>query len=426
MSKSFEDWLSQYNIQLSHLIQVAEAFGLILLIAIVIHVVLHRVVVVWLKSRASKSEAFWRHELFSGNLFSQIALLIQGVVIGIQANLWLSQESALREMLLIIVELWVVLYAMLSIFSLLNVIDALLSRTQVGRNMPTRGIIQSIKIIIFVIAALLFTSILIGKSPIILLSGLGAMTAVVMLVFRDPILGLVAGVQLSANKMLSVGDWLEMPKYGADGDVIDISLTTVKIQNWDKTITTVPTYALISDSFKNWKGMTESGGRRIKRSVMIDATSVRFLNEVEVSKLTKIQLLEPYINSKVEELTLYNEQHDVNNTSSINGRRLTNLGSFRVYLEHYLRAHKDIHNDMTLMVRQLAPTHDGIAMEVYCFTSTTIWVDYERIQSDIFDHLYAVMPEFNLRVSQAPTGSDFRQWNQDKTNLASSGQVSNG
>ncbi|HBV75942.1 MULTISPECIES: mechanosensitive ion channel family protein [Vibrio] len=409
MLKSFEGWLGQYNIHLSDLIQVAEALGLILLIAIVIHLMFHRVFLVRLKSSANKSRAIWRNALFSSNLFSQIALLIQGVVVGFQANLWLSQESELREILLTIVSLWIVLYALLSIFSLLNILDVLLERTQTGRNMPTRGIIQSIKIIIFVIAALLSTSILIGKSPIILLSGLGAMTAVVMLVFRDPILGLVAGVQLSANKMLSVGDWLEMPKHGADGDVIEINLTTVKVQNWDKTITTVPTYALISDSFKNWKGMTEAGGRRIKRSVMIDATSVHFLNEVEVSELTKVHFLETYIKSKVEEITLYNEEHHINNISSINGRRLTNLGSFRVYLEHYLRAHQDINNSMTLMVRQLAPTRDGIPMEIYCFTTTTVWGDYERIQSDIFDHLYAAMPEFKLRVSQAPTGNDFHR-----------------
>lgn len=409
MLKSFEGWLGQYNIHLSDLIQVAEALGLILLIAIVIHLMFHRVFLVRLKSRANKSRAIWRNALFSSNLFSQIALLVQGVVVGFQANLWLSQESALREILLTIVSLWIVLYALLSIFSLLNILDVLLERTQTGRNMPTRGIIQSIKIIIFVIAALLSTSILIGKSPIILLSGLGAMTAVVMLVFRDPILGLVAGVQLSANKMLSVGDWLEMPKHGADGDVIEINLTTVKVQNWDKTITTVPTYALISDSFKNWKGMIEAGGRRIKRSVMIDATSVHFLNEVEVSELTKVHFLETYIKSKVEEITLYNEEHHINNISSINGRRLTNLGSFRVYLEHYLRAHQDINNSMTLMVRQLAPTRDGIPMEIYCFTTTTVWGDYERIQSDIFDHLYAAMPEFKLRVSQAPTGNDFHR-----------------
>lgn len=410
MLESMTQWLSQYGIEMSQVIHLAQALGLIVLIAIAIHLFLHRGVVAWLKRYADKSHASWRHVLFSGSLFSRIALLIQGIVIGVQAKWWLSPDSAVREVILTFVALWVVIYSLLVLYSLLSVLEVLLSRTLVGRNMPLRGITQSIKIILFIIAALFVTSILIGKSPLILLSGVGAMTAVIMLVFKDPILGLVAGVQLSANKMLSVGDWLEMPKYGADGDVIDISLTTVKVQNWDKTITTIPTYALISDSFKNWKGMREAGGRRIKRSVLIDASSVQFLADDDIERLTHAQLLEPYIKQKVQEITVYNREHKVDESSIINGRRLTNLGSFRAYLERYLRAHPEVHQNMTLMVRQLAPTHEGIALELYCFTATTVWVDYERIQSDIFDHLYAVLPEFGLRVSQAPTGSDFRQW----------------
>ncbi len=410
MLESMAQWLSQYDIEISQLIHIAEALGLIVLIAIAIHILLHRGVVAWLKRHAEQSQASWRHVLFAGNLFSRIALLIQGAVIGIQAKWWLSPDSAIREGILTFVALWIVVYALLALYSLLNILEVLLARTPVGKNVPIKGIAQSLKILLFIIAALLVTSVLIGKSPLILLSGIGAMTAVIMLVFKDPILGLVAGVQLSANKMLSVGDWLEMPKYGADGDVIDISLTTVKVQNWDKTITTIPTYALISDSFKNWKGMRESGGRRIKRSVLIDASSVHFLSRHEIERLTHAQLLEPYIKQKVEEITSYNRAHNVDDSSLINGRRLTNLGSFRAYLERYLRAHPDVHQQMTLMVRQLAPTHEGIALELYCFTATTVWVEYERIQSDIFDHLYAVLPEFGLRVSQAPTGSDFRHW----------------
>ncbi|NAW69719.1 mechanosensitive ion channel [Vibrio sp. V27_P1S3P104] len=410
MLESMTQWLSQYGIKMSQVIQLTEALGLIVLIAIVIHILLHRGVVAWLKRHAEQSQASWRHVLFAGNLFSRIALMIQGIVIGIQAKWWLAPDSAIRESILMFVALWVVIYALLALYSLLNALEVLLSRTSIGRNMPLKGISQSLKIILFIIAALLITSVLIGKSPLILLSGVGAMTAVIMLVFKDPILGLVAGVQLSANKMLSVGDWLEMPKYGADGAVIDISLTTVKVQNWDKTITTIPTYALISDSFKNWKGMQESGGRRIKRSVLIDASSIHFLSEREIERLTHAQLLEPYIKQKVEEITAYNREHQVDDSTPINGRRLTNLGSFRAYLERYLRAHPEIHQHMTLMVRQLAPTHEGVALELYCFTATTVWVEYERIQSDIFDHLYAVLPEFDLRVSQAPTGSDFRHW----------------
>lgn len=418
MLTSFNDWLSKHNIELSRFTDLAEALGLIVLIAIVIHLVLHRGVLVWLKHQANKSKAVWRHALFSGSLFNRIALLIQGAVIGVQAHLWLSNDSLTRNIILTTVELWVILFAMLSVFSLLNVIEFSLNRTPIARNVPVKGGIQSVKIIVFIIAALLFTSVLLDKSPVILLSGLGAMTAVFMLVFRDPLLGLVAGVQLSANKMLSVGDWLEMPKYGADGDVIDISLTTVKVQNWDKTITTIPAYALISDSFKNWKGMTESGGRRIKRSILIDATSVRFLETEEAFALSKAHYLESYIQNKVEEIANYNKEHNIDHSCRINGRRLTNLGSFRAYLERYLKSHKDIRQDMTLMVRQLPPTHEGIPIEIYCFTNTTAWTEYEGIQSDIFDHVYAVIPEFKLRVSQAPSGSDFRSWASEKSQIS--------
>lgn len=409
-----KDLLNHYGIENSQFINVVEALGLIVLISIVIHLVLHRGVLVWMKYRIDKSKITWRYVLFRGKLFNHIALLIQGIVIAIQTNLWLSADSAFRDVILTVVGLWIIWFAMLSLFSLLNVVDTALNRTQIGRDMPVRGIIQSIKIIVFIVASFLFASVLFGKSPLILLSGFGAMTAVSMLIFKDPILGFVAGVQLSANKMLSVGDWLEMPKYGADGAVIDISLTTVKVQNWDKTITTIPAYALISDSFKNWKGMTESGGRRIKRSVLIDATSVRFINKEETLSLSKTHFLETYIKTKVEEVSAYNKQHNVDDTNLINGRRLTNIGSFRAYLEHYLLAHQHIRKDMTLMVRQLPPTHEGISIELYCFTDTTVWAEYEAIQSDIFDHVYAVLPEFKLNIAQAPTGSDFRSWSESK------------
>jgi miniconductance mechanosensitive channel len=255
---------------------------------------------------------------------------------------------------------------------------------------------------------LLIVSTLIGKSPVILLSGLGAMTAVLMLVFKDPILGLVAGIQLSANNMLAVGDWLEMGRYGADGEVIDIGLTTVKVKNWDHTITTIPTYALISDSFKNWRGMSESGGRRIKRSLRLDAASVRFLNEADIHRLQKARLLDGYLNDKVQEISRYNSEQAADMTSLVNGRRLTNLGTFRAYLAAMLRQHPHIHQQMTLMVRQLESGSEGIPIEIYAFTSTTSWVEYEGIQADIFDHIFAVLPEFDLRVHQSPTGFDMR------------------
>ncbi|MEQ4794472.1 mechanosensitive ion channel domain-containing protein, partial [Klebsiella variicola subsp. variicola] len=224
-------------------------------------------------------------------------------------------------------------------------------------------------------------SLLIGKSPLILLSGLGAMTAVLMLVFKDPIMGLVAGIQLSANNMISLGDWLEMPKYGADGAVIDISLTTVKVRNWDNTVTTIPTYSLISDSFKNWQAMTKSGGRRIKRSLSLDINSIHFLDKKQIDDLEKAHLLAPYIKNKESEINDFNAALGNESQVPLNQRAMTNIGTFRAYVEAYLKNHPNVHKQMTIMVRQLAPTSDGLPIEIYAFTNTTVWVQYEAIQS---------------------------------------------
>lgn len=258
-------------------------------------------------------------------------------------------------------------------------------------------------------------ALLIGKSPLILLSGLGAMTAIMMLVFKDPIMGLVAGIQLSANNMVNIGDWLEMPKYGADGAVTDIGLTTVKVRNWDNTVTTIPTYALISDSFKNWKGMTESGGRRIKRSIRLDTTSIHFLDQEQIDSLVKANLLEPYIGDKISEIKVFNSSIPEDRVTPLNQRRLTNIGTFRAYVEAYLKAHPKIHKNMTIMVRQLESDSNGLPIEIYAFTNTTVWVEYEGSQSDIFDHIFSILPQFELRVHQSPTGTDMRAIGQTVT-----------
>jgi miniconductance mechanosensitive channel len=239
-----------------------------------------------------------------------------------------------------------------------------------------------------------------------LLGGMGAMTAVLMLVFKDPILGFVAGIQLTSNRLLAVGDWIEMPKYGADGSVIEVALTTVKVQNWDMTITTIPTYALISDSFKNWQGMAESGGRRIKRAVYIDLQTIRFCTEEMLERFRKIQYIAAYICEKQTELDEYNRQHGVDQVTLANGRRLTNIGTFRAYVIAYLRHHPMINQNMTFLVRQLAPTSRGLPLEIYVFSKEKRWVNYEAIQADIFDHILAVAPEFDLRVFQEPSGND--------------------
>ncbi len=402
-------WLESIGLEITPLVATAIVITIILLTALVIHLVLHHGVLRLLEAYARGSKRVWQAAFFRHKLFQRLALTLQGVILLGQARLWLGLDSPLLPGIEVVIYLWLVLFAMLSLFSLLNTVEDISVNSPHSRRLPVRGIFQSIKLVTSILAIIYAVSLIIGKSPAILLSGLGAMTAVLLLVFKDTILGLVAGIQLSANDMLAVGDWLEMPKYGADGDVIDINLTTVKVRNWDKTITTIPTYALISDSFKNWRGMSEAGGRRIKRSIYIDATSVKFLNEQDLDKLRKAQLLSAYIENKVAEIKKYNEENNCDPASSVNGRRLTNLGTFRAYVTAYLKAHKQIHSGLTQMVRQLQPGPDGIPLEVYAFTSDTAWLVYEGIQADIFDHIFAVLPEFDLRVYQHPTGHDVRE-----------------
>lgn len=275
-----------------------------------------------------------------------------------------------------------------------------------ARERPIKGYLQVVKIMLFVVAAILIIAVLSERSPLLLFSGLGAMTAVLMLVFKDTLLSLVASVQLSSNDMVRVGDWIEMTQLGADGDVIDIALHTVKVQNWDKTITTIPTSRLITESFRNWRGMSESGGRRIKRAIVLDQTSVRFIDEDECAKLSRFALISDYLARKQSELHEWNQALSNEGKDPINARRVTNLGTFRMYVLAYLRAQPRIHQGMTLLVRQLPPAADGLPLEIYCFTASTVWAEYEDTQSDIFDHLLAIAPEFGLRVFQSPSGSD--------------------
>ncbi len=305
---------------------------------------------------------------------------------------------------------FIILTIALALGAILEVINMLYMRRKNAYLKPIKGYIQVIKIVIYAIATILIVATLIDRSPLILLSGLGAMAAVLMLIFQDTLLSLVASVQISSGDMIRVGDWVEMPQLNADGDVIDIALHTVKIQNWDKTITTVPTKRFISDSFKNWRGMQESGGRRIKRSLLIDQHSIHFLSKEELEHLKRFNLLDGYFDNKINELNKWNEAYVRSSSGdSLDSRRLTNIGSFRAYVEHYLRNNPGIHQSgMTLMVRQLSPTPEGLPVESYCFTTTTAWTVYEGIQSDIFDHLLAIAPEFNLRVYQAPSGADMR------------------
>lgn len=304
---------------------------------------------------------------------------------------------------------WVVLLALLA-DRLLSVGLTLYERHPIARKRPLKGYVQVVKIVVYAAAIIAGLCTLLDKSPWGFLSGLGALSAVLILIFRHTILSFVASFQVISQDLIRVGDWIEMPKYGADGEVIDIALHTIEIRNWDKTYVVVPTYKLLEESFKNWRGMSEAGGRRIKRALLIDKSTVKLCDEHLIERFRRIHLIATYVEVKVREIQEYNRQQGIDvSASPVNGRQMTNLGTFRIYMEEYLRHHPKIRKDMTLMVRQREPTPEGLPLEVYCFVADTRWVSYERIQADIFDHFLAVVGEFDLRVVQIPTGSDLRE-----------------
>jgi miniconductance mechanosensitive channel len=370
-----------------------------------------RRVLVRLVSRAvNAATSVWSDALLARGVIARLANVVPALVVywGVSAIPGMSETvvAVTRN----VANAYIILTVALSLGHLLNAIDDIYHKRdpERARNRPIKGYLQLVKIVAFVVATLLMVAVLIDRSPLILLSGLGAMTAVLMLVFKDTILSLVASVQLSSQDLLRVGDWIEMPQVGADGDVIDIALHTVKVQNWDRTITTIPTWRLINESYRNWRGMSESGGRRVKRALYLDQTSVRFLTAEERDRMRRIALIDEYLDHKKAELETWNATLLAEGKDPVNTRRVTNLGTFRAYIAAYLRTHPGVNQGMIQMVRQLQPGPTGIPLEVYCFTATTEWVPYEGIQSDIFDHLLAILPEFGLRVFQSPTGADLQ------------------
>ena len=296
-----------------------------------------------------------------------------------------------------------------SINAFINALNDIYSKSQYSNRFNIKSYIQIVKLFVNIFGIIIIIALLTGKSPVYFLSGLGALTAVLMLVFKDTILSLVSSVQISSNDLFKIGDWVEAPQFGADGDVIDIALHSVKIQNWDKTISIIPTHKLTDSSFKNWRGMSDSGGRRIKRSIKIDMNSIKFCNNSMIERFKKFNVISDYINQKLSEIEKHNIDNNINEEGLINGRSLTNIGTFRAYIEGYLRNHASIHNEMTFLVRQLSPEADGLPIEIYVFSNDTNWVSYESIQSNIFDHLLAILSEFDLKVFQNPTGNDFRK-----------------
>jgi miniconductance mechanosensitive channel len=384
--------------------------ALIIVFSVIANFVVKRIILRGIVAVISRSKTRWDDAILQRKVLNRISHLAPAIVIYLLTPLALQGYEGIASIISGAVLLYVIVVAVLIIDSLLNAGLDIYRTYEISKEIHIKGFIQIAKIVIYFLGGIFALSIILSRTPIYLLSGLGALTAVLMFIFKDAILGFVAGIQLTANKMVSRGDWIEMPEYNADGDVIDVSLTTVKVQNWDKTITTIPTYALISESFRNWRGMSESGGRRIKRSVFIDINTIKFCTDEMLERFAKIQFISEYIERKTRELAEYNKAIQVDDSSRVNRRRLTNVGTFRAYVVAYLRNHPKINQDMTFLIRQLSPTEHGLPIEIYVFTNDIVWANYEAIQADIFDHILAVVPEFDLKVFQTPAGSDIREF----------------
>ncbi len=371
-------------------------------IAVIIYLFARMIVLPVLKNIIKKTKTDLDDLLINRRLLSRAIHLLPAVVISTGLPTVFAGDTTIFDIVSKALSLYYLLIFVSVFDALLNVVLDIYNMRNQTHKVGITGIIQALKVIAVIISIILAISVLAGKSPAYFITGLGAFTAILMLIFKDPILGLVAGVQLSAMDLIRKGDWIEIPKHGADGSVVEISLTTVKVRNWDMTFTAIPAYELVSSSFKNWRGMVESGGRRIKRSIWFSMSSIHFLTDEEIERLQKIKILRPYIDNILSEIEEFNslEFSCDEMANPVNGRRLTNIGTFRAYCNAYLLNHAGINQNLIKMVRQLAPTELGLPLEIYAFTSDTAWIAYEGVQADIFDHLLAIAPEFGLTVYQ--------------------------
>lgn len=380
-------------------------------VAIIAQAVFRFAFIPLLRVLSSRTRTWWTEVLEDRVLISRLSWLVPLTLVHFGVRLVPEIDAGTRIMVQRFGEVVMVVVTVSAIGALCAAINRayITSQPDLSRIRPIKGYLQVVHLLAVLIGLIMVVANLLDRSPLVLITGLGAATAILMLVFRDTILSFVAGVQLTVNRLVHVGDWIEMPQFGADGDVIDISLNVVQVQNWDKTITSIPAHRFLEHSFKNWRGMTEAGGRRIARAVDIDLTSIRFLDDDLRERLRGLQFLRPYIDERGQQITTWNQENGFDTNVPGNGRQMTNVGCFRAYVASYLHQHPQIRQDMTFMVRQLAPGPTGLPLQIYVFTITTAWAEYESIQSDIFDHLYAVLPLFDLRPFQHPTGSDMRQ-----------------
>ena len=392
------------ELEMAHYVLLGIGSFYLLLVCLLGNFVTKKFIVQGIRKLIENSKNDWDDILLEKKVFHSLSALVPLILIQYLSVPILSHFSFLIPFVHIVVKVSMVLVIASVMVKALKTLDEGSKRVDYFKDKPIGSYVQLANIMIYVVAAILISAAILNRDPFALLGALGALTAVLMLVFKDTILGLVASIQLSSHDMVRVGDWVSMPKYGADGDVLEITLNTVKIQNWDKTISTIPTYAFISGSFKNWRGMTDSKGRRIKRSLNINMTSIRFCTDEEIDQYKSVELLKDYIESIQSEITSHNNTNTHDKSSFLNGRNLTNIGLFRQYAHQYLLANENLRMDLTLMVRQLEPTENGLPIEVYCFSNNIEWVEYEGIQADIFDHLLSSISNFDLEIFQNPTG----------------------
>jgi miniconductance mechanosensitive channel len=376
------------------------AIGILFIISIIVYLIISKIILHYIAKISHKTKTKWDDYLVKRRFFHRLSYIPSLIIIYHAASLLPNWDGLIAK----IAQILMIWFVMNAIAAFLHTVNDIYVRYEISKTRPIKGYLQIVNIFFFIIGFIGIISIIIGKSPWLLMSGLGAMTAVLLLIFKDTILSFIASLQITFNDLFRIGDWLEIPDFGADGDVIDIALHTVQIQNWDKTISVIPTHKLIDGTFKNWRGMQESGGRRIKRSVLIDISSIKFCDEEMIKKYKKYQILRNYVEQKEKEIEQYNQEYNIDTSELINGRRMTNIGTFRAYVEEYLKRNTNINKDLTFLVRQLAPGHQGLPIEIYVFTNDTRWAFYEKIQADIFDHILAIVPEFDLRIFQAPTG----------------------
>ena len=380
-------------------------FAVILIAAYFAYLITKKILTKSVEKIIRKTKTIYDDVLLNEKILKRLSFLVPLIVVDLMSSLTPAIDSELSR----VAQALIIIVIFLVVGAFITAIGELLSRSHKFKDRPIKGYVQVLKIVIYSWGVILVIGALTSRDPWAILGGLGALTAVIILVFRDTILSFVASIQISTYDLIKIGDWIEAPQFKTDGDVIDISLNIVKVQNWDKTISVIPTYKLLDATFKNWRGMTETGGRRIKRSVFIDQSSVKFADEDLLNRLKNVQLLKDYLEKKLTEVEEYNKANKINTQSPINGRRLTNLGIFRAYLKEYLKRRGDINKNLTFLVRQLQPGPTGIPIEIYVFAATTDWGKYEEIQADIFDHVLAAVEQFELKIFQYPTGGDFKE-----------------